>query len=107
VHDKGATVTRPDRSAIVDNVGHGEGGGVLMHGHAGLGKSTLIAAAASRARAAGLRVLSACGGELERSFAFGVVRQLYDPLVRAEPPRRRARLLSGAAHLQRRCSVCP
>ena len=85
--------------AIVDNVGHGEGGGLLMHGHAGIGKTTLIAAAVGRARAAGLRVLSACGGELEQSYAFGVVRQLYDPLLRAGPEPERARMLSGAARL--------
>jgi DNA-binding CsgD family transcriptional regulator len=85
--------------SVVDNVGHGEGGGLLVHGHAGIGKSTLIGAAVARARAAGLRVLTGRGGELERSFAFGVVRQLYDPLVRAASPRRRAELLSGAARL--------
>src|SRR4051794_34642480 len=83
--------------SMVENVGHGEGGGLLMHGHAGIGKSTLIAAAVDRARSAGLRVLSACGGELEQSFAFGVVRQLYDPLVRAARHSQDASLLSGAA----------
>ena len=85
--------------SMVENVGHGEGGGLLVHGHAGIGKSTLIGAAVDRAHAAGLRVLSACGGELEQSFAFGVVRQLYDPLLRAQTERGRARLLSGAARL--------
>ena len=85
--------------SIVENVGHGEGGGLLVHGHAGIGKTTLIGAAVDRAHAAGLRVLSACGGELEQSFAFGVVRQLYDAFLRAQTERGRARLLSGAARL--------
>jgi DNA-binding CsgD family transcriptional regulator len=83
--------------SMVDDLGHGEGGGLLVHGHAGIGKSALIAAAVVRARAAGLRVLSACGGELEQSYAFGVVRQLYDPLVRSGVRSRRADLLSGTA----------
>src|SRR3954466_5637271 len=83
--------------SMVDNVAHGEGGALLMHGHAGIGKTTLIAAAVGRARAAGLRVLSACGGELEQTFALGVVRQLYEPLVREDLNSRRADLFSGAA----------
>ena len=44
--------------SMVENVGHGEGGGLLVHGHAGIGKTTLIGAAVDRAHAAGLRVLS-------------------------------------------------
>jgi tetratricopeptide (TPR) repeat protein len=85
--------------AVIENLDHGDGGALLVDGHAGIGKSTVIAAAVARAHSAGLRVLSACGGELERSFAFGVVRQLFDPLIRAQRASERTRLLSGAARL--------
>src|SRR4029079_1713467 len=37
-----------------------------------------------RAEDAGLAVLRARGGELERDFAFGVVRQLFEPAVVAD-----------------------
>ena len=48
---------------------------------------------AERAAAGRLRVLSARGSELEREFAFGVVRQLFEAEL-AAPERRRA-LLAG------------
>ena len=56
-----------------------------------------LAAAAARAQAAsGVRVLSARGGELEREFAFGIVRQLFEPAL-AEAPERRASAARRAA----------
>lgn len=75
------------------------GGGrlVIIEGAAGTGKSRLLAAAAERAGAHGLRVLRASGSELERDFAFGVVRQLFEPPVAAAPPAVRERLLAGAS----------
>ena len=48
-------------------------------GEAGIGKSALLAAA--RERAAGMRVLTAAGGSLERDFGFGVARQLFGDLA--------------------------
>ena len=48
-------------------------------------------------RELGLSTLSARGSELEREFAYGLVRQLFEaPLVAASPPER-AELLAGAA----------
>jgi DNA-binding CsgD family transcriptional regulator len=67
----------------------------LVEGPAGIGKSRLLAAARERADAAGFRVLAARGSDLEREFPFGVVRQLFDPvLVDSE---QRARWLTGPA----------
>jgi DNA-binding CsgD family transcriptional regulator len=43
-----------------------------------VGKTRLVAEAKTRAAAAGLRVLSARGAELEREFPFGAVRQLLE-----------------------------
>ena len=53
---------------------------MVFEGPAGIGKSSLLAAARTAA-AADLRVLSARGGELERELPFGIVRQLLEPVV--------------------------
>jgi DNA-binding CsgD family transcriptional regulator len=54
----------------------GRGGVALVEAEAGMGKSRLLLAARGMAEAAGMHVLAARGSELERSFAFGVARQL-------------------------------
>jgi DNA-binding CsgD family transcriptional regulator len=77
----------------------GRGGLLLLEGPAGIGKSRVLGAARERAREQGLRVLSARGGELERSFSHGVVRQLFEPALAACDDDERAVLLSGAASL--------
>ena len=53
----------------------------LIEGPAGIGKSRLLARARDRATAAGYRVLRARGSDLEREYSFGVVRQLFEPLL--------------------------
>ncbi|GAA4794043.1 ATP-binding protein [Streptomyces ziwulingensis] len=55
------------------------GGLLAFTGPAGLGKTTLLARARSRATALGCTVLSARGGENEQELAFRVVRQLLQP----------------------------
>ena len=76
----------------------GSGGAVVFEGPAGIGKSSLLAAARTAA-AAELRVLSARGGELERELPFGIVRQLLEPVVVACDAEEREALLAGAAAL--------
>jgi hypothetical protein len=44
-------------------------------------------------------VLGARGSELERSFSYGVVRQLFEPFLASLPGEERAGLLGGAASL--------
>src|SRR5262245_7980427 len=73
----------------------GAAGLVLIEGPAGIGKSRLVAEARKRAADNALSVLSARGGELERDFPFGVVRQLYEPRLADEAVRER--VLEGAA----------
>src|SRR6266480_4081826 len=51
----------------------------VVEGPAGIGKTALLAAARSAATDGGMHVLRARGTELERDFAFGVVRQLCKP----------------------------
>ena len=76
----------------------GSGGGLVFEGPAGIGKSSLLAAARVEAGTE-LRVLSARGGELERELPFGVVRQLLEPVVAAAGDEERDALLAGAATL--------
>ncbi len=75
----------------------GHGSVAVLEGPAGEGKSTLLAAAAQRAEAAGLLVLSARGGDLEREFPFGVMRQLFELALARADAARRSVLLAGAA----------
>ena len=60
----------------------GEGTLLLIEGPAGVGKTALAHAAADRAP---MVPLQASGSELERPFAFGVVRQLLEPVVSRAP----------------------
>ena len=74
-----------------------EGGLALFEGAPGTGKSALIDAACAMGSAHGLNVLRATGSEFEGDFAYGVVRQLFDPLLpEASRPRRRSQLSRGA-----------
>jgi predicted ATPase len=75
-----------------------QGALVLVEGTAGIGKSALLERGAELGRSMKVRVLAACGGELERDFPFGVVRQLFEPVLRGVAGRRRE-LFSGAAGL--------
>jgi DNA-binding CsgD family transcriptional regulator len=85
---------------LLAGAGTGSGGAVVFEGPAGIGKSSLLAAARTAA-ADELRVLSARGGELERELPFGIVRQLLEPAVVACDAKEREALLAGAAALAR------
>jgi DNA-binding CsgD family transcriptional regulator len=76
--------------ALVAGAAAGSGRLVLIEGPAGIGKSGLLAGLRQRAEPA-LQVLQARAGELEREFAYGVVRQLFEAAVAARGG------LSGAA----------
>jgi len=75
----------------------GAGGVVLVQGPAGIGKTRLLAAAAERADGDDVLRLTARGGELERDFAFGVARQLFEPVLLELGAGVRAEMLTGAA----------
>lgn len=83
----------------LDAAREGRGSLLVVEGHAGLGKSQLLAAARGFAKGTGVRVLSAAGGELERDFAFGIALQLLEPALAAADESQRRRLLDGAAGL--------
>jgi DNA-binding CsgD family transcriptional regulator len=79
----------------------GEGQLLVLEGEAGIGKSALLRAARAAAEESGARVLAARGGELERSFSFGLVLQLFETPLHAAAEEERDELLSGAAALAR------
>ena len=85
--------------ALADAAWSGGGRFVVIEGTAGIGKTRLLAEARAIAGAAGMRVLAARGGELEGEFAYGIVRQLFEPLLAAASPDLRVELLSGPAAL--------
>ncbi len=85
--------------AYVDSASSGSGRLIAIEGRAGIGKTRLLAEARAIAAAAGVTVLSARGGELEQDFAYGLVRQLFEPVLASATSDERSELLSGAAAL--------
>ena len=83
----GGLYEREDELARVDALmtaaGASRGGVLLITGPAGIGKTVLLESARERAGQAGMRVLAGRGRELESGFSFGVVRQLFEPLLAA------------------------
>ena len=73
----------------------GRGSALVVEGPAGIGKTALLAVARDGAEREGFRVLRARGAELEREFAFGVVRQLVEPVVAGASAEERTQLLDG------------
>jgi DNA-binding CsgD family transcriptional regulator/tetratricopeptide (TPR) repeat protein len=71
--------------ALVTAGAAGESGVACIEGSAGIGKSRLIAHARDRAVDEGFVVFSARGAVLEREFAFGAVRQLFEGSVARDP----------------------
>src|ERR1700726_3615746 len=74
---------------------------LLVTGEAGMGKTVLLAAAADRARLAGMRVLSVTGRESESRLAFAGLHQLLRPVLSSAAglPARQAQALLGALGL--------
>jgi DNA-binding CsgD family transcriptional regulator len=62
----------------------GEGSLLVLEGPAGIGKTTLLDAAAARGRDCGMAVLRARGNPLEQDFSFGIARQAFAPLQSTE-----------------------
>jgi len=101
-------VTRPGQPLVFDRdreltrlsslAAGSRGAFALIEGPAGIGKTTLLHKA-REAHGTAL-VLRARGGELERQFAFGVVRQAFEPVLRDAELRERC--LTGAASLAAR-----
>jgi DNA-binding CsgD family transcriptional regulator/tetratricopeptide (TPR) repeat protein len=77
-----------------------DGGRLLaIEGPPGIGKTALITEAKALGQEAGFQVLGARGSDLERSYSYGVVRQLFEPFLASLPADERAELFAGAAAL--------
>ena len=85
--------------ALIEAAREGAGRFVLVEGSPGIGKTRLLATARERGREAGMHVLDARGGELEREFAYGIARQLFEPALAEASEPEREEMLSGAAAL--------
>ena len=75
----------------------GRGTFVVIEGPGGIGKTALLAAVRTAAADGGMRVLRSRGTELECDFAFGVVRQLFEPPLAEASDLDRDELLQAAA----------
>jgi AAA ATPase domain len=84
-----------------------QGGVLLVEGPAGIGKTAMLMAARDAGKGQGFRVLRARGAQLEREYAFGVVRQLVEPLLAETPSVERALLMDGPAGLAARLLGIP
>jgi DNA-binding CsgD family transcriptional regulator/predicted negative regulator of RcsB-dependent stress response len=84
-------------AAVIHAAERAAGGLGVVQGPAGIGKTSLLAAARAEGERAGMRVVTARGSELERDFAYGVVRQLFEPVLAEMSEDERAELLAGAA----------
>ncbi|MFN2563078.1 MAG: AAA family ATPase, partial [Jatrophihabitans sp.] len=87
-------------AALADLV-TGTSGFVIVDGAAGIGKSALVDELVTRARRAGITVASGAATHLESDLAYGVVRQLFEPLLAAADEQARRHLVAGAAELAR------
>ena len=97
----GALLERNDELARIESAladaRTGRGRFVVVEGPAGIGKTALLAAARTAAAESGMRVLRSRATEMERNFAFGVVRQLFEPPLVEASELERADLLQAAA----------
>ena len=102
-HASGPLLERDGELARVDHLfsrlGARKGAVVVVEGPAGIGKSELLAAVRAEAEARGFGVLTAQGSEFEAEIAFGLARQLFEPMLHAASPRERRQLLDSVARV--------
>jgi DNA-binding CsgD family transcriptional regulator len=84
-------------AAALERARSGRGSFLVVEGPAGIGKTAMLSAARIVAGEQQLRVVRSRGAELERDFAFGVVRQLFEPVLAEASAAERADVLEGAA----------
>jgi DNA-binding CsgD family transcriptional regulator len=82
---------------LVGGVGREPGRALVIEGQAGIGKSALLWRVLDEARAAGVRALVARASEFERDYGFGIVSQLFEPVVSAAGEDERRELFAGPA----------
>jgi DNA-binding CsgD family transcriptional regulator len=97
----GALLERSDELARIESAladaRMGRGRFVVVEGPAGIGKTALLTEARTAAAEGGMRVLRSRATKMETNFAFGVVRQLFEPPLVEASELERADLLQAAA----------
>jgi DNA-binding CsgD family transcriptional regulator len=86
---------------VLDDASERRGRVALIEAPAGLGKTSLLRAAAETAAERGFRCLRARANDLERDFAYGCVRQLLEAAVAPLAGVERERAFEGAAAMSR------
>ncbi|MEX2552947.1 MAG: AAA family ATPase [Actinomycetota bacterium] len=86
-------------SSLLQATRNGAGSVLFITGASGIGKTELVHRAQDLATAEGFMILRARGSETERDFAYGMVRQLFEPALANASSHERARWFSGAASL--------
>jgi DNA-binding CsgD family transcriptional regulator/tetratricopeptide (TPR) repeat protein len=85
--------------AAISAAAAGSGSALIVEGVAGIGKTALLSRARELATREGMTILSARSGEFEGSYPWGVVRQLFDRIVRDDSADGPRRLLRDAGRL--------
>ena len=93
----GTLLERGRELAAVEALLERRGGVLVVEGRAGIGKTSLVEVACSRADGLGYEVMRARGSELEKAFAFGVVLQLFERRLATAGAGEREALLAGPA----------
>jgi class 3 adenylate cyclase/tetratricopeptide (TPR) repeat protein len=88
--------------AVVETAAAGAGRMIAVEGRPGAGKTRLVSEARRLASAGGFEVLAARSADLEQEFAYGVVRQLFEPYLASLEAAKREEFLSGTAALAQR-----
>jgi class 3 adenylate cyclase/DNA-binding CsgD family transcriptional regulator/tetratricopeptide (TPR) repeat protein len=94
-----ALLEREQELAAISQLVHEPPAGrfIAIDGRPGMGKTQLVLAARDAAERNGMQVLGARGAELEHEFGYGVVRQLFEPLLASVDAADEAQLLAGPA----------
>ena len=85
-------------SRLLDDLGNGVGGALIVRGAPGIGKSAVLATIAEQAGADGIQLLSAVGVQSEARLPFGGLHQLLRPILdvaKGLPARQRGALLAA------------
>jgi ABC-type transport system involved in cytochrome c biogenesis ATPase subunit len=69
---------------LVRGLAESAGGALVVRGEAGIGKSSLLAAAAGLAGQAGAQVLTATGIQAEATLPFAGLHQILRPVLRSQ-----------------------
>ena len=85
-HVASTLLERDSELAVVEaaaaDVLSGKGSLIIVEGEAGIGKSSILRHAVAVSKASDLIVLTARASELERNYPFGIVLDLFRPLLR-------------------------